>query len=217
MNGIDRITAAIISEATEAAKAVTDEAKAGAENIASEYRAKAEKLTKAETERTAAECEAIAERARSSGALIRRNALLETKSALLESVFEKAGDSLIALGDGEYLSLLIAIFKKTLEDQIAVEKASVEHDVYGEYKAPGTYLLALDGNTDKRIGKEFYAAASKMASEVGKKLDKAQKNVNINGGFVLICGDIELTCSIPAMMCRIRSEVEPEVCKRLFA
>lgn len=217
MNGIDKITAAIISEAEQAAKSATDEARAEAGKVLAGYKEKAEKVVSEINAQSAAECAAISERAASSGALIKRNALLETKSALLDSVFKKAEDALISQSDDDYLRMLTAVFSYTVKDQVEVEKASALHDTYNEYKVPTEYLLCLDIDTDRRIGDRFLKDAKVIASKYGKKLGKSEKHLQIKGGFVLVCGDIELSCSIPSLMSRVRLENEAEVCARLFA
>lgn len=217
MNGIDNIIAAIIDEAKQEAQAIIADAEETAAVITSEHEARARSLYTGADARAEKECAAIAERAVSSGALLRRNVILEAKSELLDGVYEKAAQTLASQSDGKYLEMLLGIFKSTVADQSENEKITEMHDAYGEYTVPGEYVLVLDSETERRVGGEFFKKAADLIRPYGKTLVKSDKRVDVGGGFILVCGDVELACSIPALMSRVRRETEAEVCRRLFA
>ena len=217
MNGIDKIIAAIIDEAEREAEAIIAEAEESASVITSEHEARAGSVCGNIEARAEKEREAIVERAQSSGDLLRRNVLLEAKSEILDSVYEKAILALASQSDEKYLEMLLGIFKNTVKDQTENEKITKMHDAYGEYTVPAGYVIVLDRETDRRVGEQFFKKASDLIKPFGKELTRSDKCVDIKGGFILICGDVELACSIPALMSRVRDDTEAEVCRRLFA
>jgi|GEM_PF-2441938 len=217
MNGIDKIIAAVIDEARLEAQAVIADAEETAKVISEEHKARARSAAESGEKRAEKECAAIAERADSSAALVKRNVMLDAKSRMLDSVYERASQMIIDQSDADYLEVLVAIMRKTAAEQIETENATLEHDTYGEYTVPVNYVLLLDRMTDERVGKEFYKRSAEILAAYGKTLEKSDKYSAVNGGFILICGDVELSCSVASLMSRVRAETEAEVCARLFA
>ena len=216
MNGIDRITAAITSDAERDAERIVSEANETAAVIIEDQKKRAESLRRSISARTEKECAEIDERTRSSASLLRRNRMLEAKSEILDSAYERAVQMLLEQSDDDYCKMLTGIFKATVEDQIKAEQTALSHDTYGEYAAPEKYILKLDRDTDARIGDRFYENASGFAAQRGKKLERSSETVDIRGGFVLVCGDIELSCGIPVLMSPVRADTESEVLAKLF-
>lgn len=216
MNGIDRITAAIISDAERDAERIVSEANETAAVIIEDQKRRVGSLQSSISARTEKERAEIDDRTRSSAALLRRNTLLEAKSRVLDGTYERAVQMLIEQSDDDYLKMLTAIFSATVEDQIKTEQTALSHDTYGEYSAPVEYVLKLDNDTDARIGERFCECASEIVAKHGKKLVKSADHVDIRGGFVLVCGEVELSCSIPVLMKRVRDDTESEVLAKLF-
>ncbi len=220
MNGIDKMTALILSEAEADRTARLDKAEEEAKRVLENYCHQAAALKAAEADKTDRETAAVLERAQASAHQAERNILLKNKSDLLDRVYEGALERLCQ-SEGEkapaYIAMLDAIFDAVLAEQLAVEKSEIENDLYEEYFAPSEYVLLLNRRDQETIGKVFLSNCGKKLKKAGKTVSIGQKAPSIKGGFILVCGDVELNCSLELYMNRIRGITEGEVCQILFA
>lgn len=219
MNGIDKMTAMILSEAEAERDAKLEKASAEAEGILTEYRKKAEAIKASEAEKAAQEAEALLERAAASAAKYERNKLLESRATMLDRAYSGALDALCSdenAAKPEYLAMLKRIFDSVLTEQLAAEKTAEENDPYGEYSAPECYLLRLSGRDKSAIGAELIKYAQSALKKTGKKVALDEKEADIQGGFIMVCGDVELNASLELYMNTIRSATEGEICGVLF-
>ena len=217
MKGLENMTALILEEAKQDADRILAAAQNEAEAILAEYRQNAEEARAAELTATGVEAELLTRRAEASAQQIRRNQLLKTKNELLDRAFADALTALTQLNEQESLSIYTAIFAKALESQIVAETIAAENDLYGEYTAPCRYELMLSEKDSDRLGAELLRAAAELAKPYGKQVELSPRKVAIQGGFIMICADVELNCTMSAYMEQIRSTVEGEVCQILFA
>lgn len=217
MKGLEKMTALILEEAQAAAESVLAEARVEADAIVSDYRSRAEAEWNAEAARVDLEASQRLERAEASVGQIRRNTLLAAKSALLDAAFARALDALVNLPDADRLALYIAMLERAVEDQLSAEKTAVENDLYGEYKVSDRYTLLLSQRDLATVGKSLAEKAAGKLQSAGKTLVLSDKTAPIAGGFVLVCGDVELCCDLAGYMEQIRSQIEGEVCQILFA
>ena len=217
MKGLEKMTALILDEAKTAADAILAEAEKEAEAILEDYRCRARAEMAAEVSKAESEASRKLKRAEASAGQIRRNTLLAAKSELLDDVFARALNALVNLTDAERLELYQLIFAGALKDQLAAEQTAVANDLYGEYTLPLTYTLYLSSRDYASIGKQFSEAISGSLKSAGKTLVLSDKTAPIAGGFVLVCGDVELCCDLAGYMERIRSQIEGEVCQILFS
>ena len=82
---------------------------------------------------------------------------------------------------------------------------------------PDTYTMLLSAQDLSAVGEQFGAIASEKLKSIGKTLVLSAKTAPISGGFILICGDVELRCTLSGYVEQIRSRIEGEVCQILFA
>lgn len=220
MNGIDKMTALILSEAEAERDAKLEKATAEAEALLDGYRKEAEELTAIEAEKTAGEVNALIERAKASAAQTERNRLLERKSELLDAAYASALDQLCsdeAAAKDEYLTMLKAIFDAVLAEELAAEQNAIDNDLYGEYEAPECYTIRLNQRDGGAIGAALLKYAQKATAKANKTIVLDEQSAPIKGGFILVCGDIELNCSLELYMNKVRTATEGEVCGILFA
>lgn len=217
MKGLENMTALILAEAENAAKSLRAEAKIEAESIVASYKRQADEETAAQTAKIAQEDRSARERAESSARQILRNARLKAKSELLDAAFDAALQSLLDLPDAERLELYTTIFRSVLAEQLAVEKTAAENDRFGEFTAVRQYTILLSERDRTSIGDALLTAVRAMAKSADKQIALSDQTVSISGGFVLVCGDVELSCTLSGYMERIRSRIEGEVCQILFA
>lgn len=220
MNGIDKMTALILSEAEDERAAKLKKAGEEADALLADYRKKADALSAAEAEKTAKEAGAILERAEASAHQIERNKLLEARGALLDRAYAGALDRLCSdsvASSPEYIAMLESIFDSVLAQELSAEKTAIENDPDGEYTAPQRYFLRLNDRDKGAIGAALGTYANGAAAKHGKSVEIDERIAPISGGFIMVCGDVELNCSIEQYVNKIRSATEGEVCGILFA
>lgn len=217
MKGLENMTALILEEAKKDAESILADAQREAQTILADYQQKAEDERTAELSAQMAEAALLERRAESSAEQILRNALLKAKNDLLDAAFSGALQTLLALPANELLAIYIAIFASVLEGQLRAEQSACENDLYDEYTAPTTYEIMLSAKDSASLGEDLLKAANALAKPHRKTVVASNRLTAIDGGFILVCGDIELNCSLSGYMEQIRSEIEGEVCQILFA
>lgn len=220
MNGIEKMTALILSEAEADRDVRLKKASEDAEALLADYRSQADALISSEDEKTVREVDAILERASSSVKQIERNKLLEARGKLLDSVYTGALEQLCSdehASSKAYLDMLKAIFRSVLADQLTAEKVAEENDRSEEYKPIDRYKIRLNRRDREAIGAELIKYANSEAAKAQKTVVLDDSAASIKGGFILVCGDIELNASLELYLKKVRSTTESEVCAILFA
>ena len=221
MNGLERITEKILTEAREEAARILSSAEAECSRIREEYAARADDIRarlSAEAERTGTDMIA---QAKATAATQKRNLLLETQSQLIDEVFALAL-SQVSQQEGEsYVEILAGLLSAALVEQVEAEEIS--RTLYGEEDAmaPEAYEILLSARDLERYGKDVLDAVRK---KLGTKLEKttldklvlSKQTLNVNGGLVLRGGNIEANCSLSLLFSQLREELEAEVSHALF-
>ncbi len=216
MNGIDKITEAILADAKHDADVAACKASEQAESIVDGYRLKADAIL--DDARTKAEKEGaqLIERSKASSNMNHRNTLLKAKSSQLDTAFEKARKALVMRPDAEYAYILGNILKATVKEQMENERLSLEHDTEGEYVIPTEYSILFNRTDYLRIADVMQKKAAELGKEVGKTITVSKKPANIDGGFILAVGNIELNCSTSVLIGQLRTTLESRVYAELF-
>lgn len=220
MTGLEKITGRILEAARADAEATLAEAKKQADAIRADYAARADEAHArlcAEAER---EGENIIGRAKSSAAMTRRNILLAAESDLIEETFRQAEKELHAMDKDAYRDFLAGLLVVTLTAQREAERVSRE--MYGEEDAPDySHYEILFNQQDKSLAPAVMDALRRLS--VGKidrvlleKLRVSEQTADIDGGFILRMGDLELNCSLSALMAQAREKDEATVSEMLF-
>ena len=119
-----------------------------------------------------------------------------------------------------YAQLLLSLLCKTLNTQRESERDSMR--LYGEDIAPACYELMLNARDHGDVAKTLMqgardaAAAGKLPADMAAKLKLCPVAVDIDGGLVLRCGDVETNCAFSMMLATIRPELEPRVQQILY-
>lgn len=220
MTGLEKITSRILADARADAENILDEATEKSLAI----RAHNQEVARAACDRILADAEKEGEnliiRAKSSAAMTRRNIDLAAKSEMIELVFSRAMQEIYDMDREKYAALLLSLLCKTLNAQRESEQDSMR--LYGEDIAPASYELML-GARDLAdvapllmIGIKNAAAAGKVPADMAAKLKLQKDAVDIDGGLVLRCGDIETNCSFAMILAGIRPELEPRIQQILY-
>lgn len=118
--------------------------------------------------------------------------------------------------------LIAAAFKQSLEELCAVDDRSYSSILQRMLLAAvetGTETVFISEKDRARIPESFWADLNCALEKAGKKggLILAEETRQIQGGFILQSGGVEINCSFKALLEAQRDELEPEVAGILFA
>ena len=198
MNGLSKITDKILNEARKDAAETLSLADEKCVEIGAEYASRAEEIINS---------------ARASGNIVERNMILSAKVELIDKAFAKAESEVLNLPEEKYIDFLSSLLASTFMSRIE-EKESPE---------PYTkkYEVVLCETDKERIG-------DKLIPEVKRKLvgkDALEKFpmlvlssdiADINGGFILRDGNVEINNSVKSIFEALRGQLEAKVSAILF-
>ena len=221
INGLNKITGKILSEAQAKADKILAEAQAECDRINAEYAERAEKIrSEISSEAEKGGMEYVA-RIRSTAATNKRNLLLQTKSDLIDGVFAGVLEQTRNLELQKYNEILIGLLSAALLEQIDSEETS--RNLYGEEDAlaPEVYEVVFNQRDRDRSGKAVIEGVQKhltgkVSAEKLARLSLATQTANIDGGLVLRCGNVESNCSLAILFAQLREGLESEVARTLF-
>lgn len=197
MTGLEKIVKEIEDEAIAKAAKITDEAKAQADSILSEAKKTAEEKCAEIEERSKLEIQSFLSRSESSAKLQKKKLLLDAKQAIISEVLEKARQTLIDLPEKEYFDNIYKLISK-----YALEQEGI---------------IAFSEKDLKRLPEEFEEkVVEALKDKNGATLCLLQEARNIDGGFVLMYGDIEINCSFEALFLANHENLQDKVCEVLF-
>lgn len=190
MTSSEKILAGIAGEAKTEAEKITAEAEKQAAEITAA--AKAESETEAEKIKADAEkkAELIISSGKSSAELLKRDSALNCRRELIEKALITVADTVNAYGDKDYFNFLLTLIKK--------EKLNGKGEVY---------LSVKDKVRDIAAFKSELSALNLTLSDTF---------ANINGGFILKYGDIQINGELSALIHEKRDVLTDELNKALF-
>lgn len=193
MNGIEKITQLIESDAQAEIDRVLGEARDEAARITARYQeqaaAEAADLT-ARNEKAAAERE---ERLVSVAQMEARKVILGVKQEMVEQVYIQALKKLCAMPDEQYTAVLA--------------------DLLAQASSSGREEVVLSPADRERVGK---AAVDKANAASGKKLVLSEETRPIEGGFILKDKNVEVNCTFETLVRLQKAETAGAVVKKLF-
>lgn len=190
MTSSEKILAGIAGEAKTEAEKITAEAEKQAAEITAAARAEAE--TDAEKIRADVEkkAELIINSGKSSAELLKRDTALNCRRELIEKALITVADTVNAYGDKDYFDFLLTLIKK--------EKLNGKGEVY---------LSVKDKARDIAAFKSDLSALDLTLSDTF---------ADINGGFILKYGDIQINGELSALIHEKRDVLTDELNKALF-
>lgn len=190
MTSSEKILAGIAEEA----KAQADKINSDAEKQAAEITAAAKTEAETEAEKIRADAEKKAEliinSGKSSAELLKRDTALNCRRGLIEKALITVADTVNAYGDKEYFDFLLTLIKK--------EKLNGKGEVY---------LSVKDKARDIAAFKSELSALDLTLSDTF---------ADINGGFILKYGDIQINGELSALIHEKRDVLTDELNKALF-
>jgi len=197
MTGLEKILKHIEDEATATAETVLLEAKCKAEEITATAQAEGIKKREEIMGRSKVDVQACLSRAESSALLQEKKLILVAKQQIISAVIDKSKETLLKMPKTEYSDVIIKMVDKYALDQ------------------PGQILFS---RADKeRLIEQFQdTLQSTILRKKIAKLILSEDTRDIDGGFVLIYGDVEINCSFDALFFAARESLQDKVCKVLF-
>ena len=190
MTSSEKILAGIAEESKTQADKINSDAEKQAADIIAAAREEAE--TDAEKIRAEAEkkAELIISSGKSSAELLKRDTALNCRRGLIEKALNFVADTVNAYGDKDYFNFLLTLIKK--------EKLNGKGEVY---------LSVKDKVRDIAAFKSELSALNLTLSDTF---------ANINGGFILKYGDIQINGELSALIHEKRDVLTDELNKALF-
>ena len=194
MNGIEKITQRIASEAQAEIDRILGDARDEADRIAESYRAQADGEAaelNARNEKNAAERE---ERLVSAAQMEARKVLLAAKQEMVEKAYIQALDKLCAMPEEQYVAVLAGLLVKASSN--------------------GKEEAVCSKEDRERVGKAAVAKANELS---GKQLRLSEETQPIRGGFILKDKNVEVNCTFETLVRLQKAETAGAVVKKLFA
>lgn len=221
INGLNKITDKILSEAQAKADRILADAAAECDRIDAEYAERAEKIrSDISNEAEKGGMEYVA-RIRATAATSKRNLLLQTKSDLINGVFTAVLEQTRNLELEKYNEILVGLLSAAFLEQMEAE--DISQKLYGEEEAlsPECYEVILNQRDRDRCGKAVIEGvqkhlAGKVCAEKLARLSLAGGTANIDGGLILRCGSVESNCSFSILFAQLREGLETDVARALF-
>lgn len=219
MTGLDKIKDKIIAEAQLDAERMIEDAQKKCNEILLRASGDADNI-KAELDVAAhREAESLISRAKSGAALEKRNIIAQAKSHAADLAFETAKKEILSLSDEQYIEFLAKLLVSALSSQLDIEKTNRE--LYGEESNEAPVDVLLSQEDILRAGTKIIPAAKKMAAgkPVSHLLERAGVSVEtakIEGGMIIRIGDLDINCSVEALIESAKERLEGDVARILF-
>lgn len=198
MNGIEKITERIKSDAQLEIAATAEETKAKCEEILAGYKEQADAAYWKIVAEGKQEAERRVELRKGSAQTESKKRMLQLKQEMVAEAFAKAEKKLLSLPEAEYEKFLVSL--------------AVRASGSGEEK------LVFSSADREKYGAKVVSAANEILASAGRKakLTLADESRSIEAGLILSDGRIETNCSVKTLMELRKNELAAEVAKLLF-
>ena len=194
MTGLEKIISQIEYESNDRCRIIIEDANKKAEIIIKSAQTEAEQISNEIAEQTAKKLENMQQSAVSSAELAKSKILLKSKLEIIDDMLDKALNELRALGDEEYFEIIKSLILSNAKE--------------------GEGVLRLSAKDCARLPKDFLSSVNKA---LGDKKIVLGDEADINGGFLLIYGDIDINCSFDAIASSKRDELRDALNSLLFS
>lgn len=194
MTGLEKILSQIENEQDNRCRELISEAEAKAQAIIDEANSQAEKIAADKAEETEKKLENSRQAAESAAELAKSRILLETKLRLIDETLERSLEVIKALPKKEYFEILKELVLKNAQKGEGVLRLS-QADVN---RLPSNFVDSIN-NAFKR----------------GYKI-KLGDTADIDSGFILVYGDVDVNCSFEAIAASMRDELRDTLNSLLF-
>ena len=195
MNGIEKITARIETDAKSEIAEILREGEEKAARIRADYQAQADAAAKEADAAGKDAAKRQAERLEGAAEMEAKKMLLAAKQSCMDEAFDKAREKLLSMPDGQYSDLLAKIAAKASRS--------------------GKEEIILSPKDKERVGAKV-AEKVNMLLKNGK-LTLADETREMDGGLILRDGQVEVNCAFETQLRVLRESMTAEVAAILFA
>lgn len=197
MTGLEKILKHIEEDAAVTANAIIAEAESKAKEITALAYAEGEKKRLEIEERSKLDVKSCLSRAESAALLQEKKIILNAKQDIINDVILRAKESVLELPDKEYFDVILKMVKKHALGQAG--------------------QISFSQKDKNRLPQDFEDNLRTALAEIkGAKLTISEKTCDIDGGFILVYGDVEENCSFNALFFAAKETLQDKVCKLLF-
>ncbi|MBQ8213754.1 MAG: hypothetical protein IJZ80_07070, partial [Clostridia bacterium] len=201
MNGLEKITDKILAEAGAESQKILAEAEEECARIRATYAEKAQAIRLRVADEAEREGIDLVSRSKNGAATQKRNALLRVRGELVDETFDMTLMALRSQSDEKYTEMLTGLLCAAFLEQMEAEITG--RTLYGEEDAiaPERYEVLFNSSDRDRYGAAVLAGArlrlaAKVDAEKLEMLTLSDQTVNIDGGLILRCGEVESNCSL---------------------
>lgn len=230
MNGIEKITARIETDAKAEIDQILREGEEKAASIRARYRAQAEQEAKSAGQAGKDAARRQLERLEGAAHMDAKKRLLAAKQACLDEAFARVHKKLLALPDEEYVDLLAHMAVKAARtgreeillsakdrDRVGAQVAAKANVLLAEAAAPQSAgRVARSGGKAGAILSKVVTGASALIQGTAM-LTLSQETRDMTGGLTLRDGNVEVNCAFETQLRVLREEMAAEVAGILFA
>ncbi len=195
---LEDIVNRVVGDAKKTADEIRDKARTEVAQATAEAKKKAESVKANVLAEAKAEAKREEKRVLSLARLEARNIVLSQKRTVIDAVFDEVIEKLKSFSDNEYRDLIKRMILKVASE--------------------GDEELILSSIDKKRVGNGFVDEVNAVLKAQGKKgeLALSKETREIEGGFILKKGKVELNNSFSALTEMARENLEPKIIGILF-
>lgn len=197
MTGLDKILKHIEEDAATSAQTIIDKAKEEADRIMANAKEEGQQRCEDIRKQSELDIKSIENRGHSAALLQEKKLILEAKQQIISDIIQKAQDSLLDQPDEDYFNTIINM----------VVKHALPHE--------GKILFS---NKDyNRLPEQYEDRINAGLTDIaGASLTVTEGDADIDGGFILKYGDIEVNCSFDALFFAAKENLQDKVREVLF-
>ena len=227
MEGIEKITAKILSDAQADIDQLNAQTQEKANAIARQAQAQADKETADILARGQKAADERLERLNSAAQMEKRKLALAAKQEVLGEAFDLALDKLCSLPEEEYIALLTRlaveasetgkeqlVFSETDRARVGKQVVIAANECLVKGVAPELPGALAETKVGALLGKVVNSTAA-MVTGTGL-LTLAQETRKMRGGFVMLDNDVEINCTFETLVRLQREKLEKQVAQVLF-
>lgn len=230
MNGIEKITARIETDARKEAAEILREGEEKAARIRAGYQAQADAAAKAAEAAGKEAAQRQAERLESAAQMEAKKMLLAAKQSCMDAAFDRARQQLLALPDEEYAALLARMAVRAAKtgreeillsakdrERVGVQVVAKANAMLAESAAPeAAEKAAKSGGKAGKVLSKVVTGASALLQGTAM-LTLAQETREMDGGLILRDGQVEVNCAFETQLRVLREDMTAQVAAILFA
>lgn len=193
MTGLEKILSKIEQESDERCREITGKAESQADAVIEEAKLQAQELLNERKAQADKKAELILQSAESSAKLSQNRAVLKEKLAIIDDTLERSLDVIKALPKKEYFEIL----KELILNNARQGEGELRLSKEDAGKLPSNFIDSVNN--------------SLKDSEI-----KLGKNADIDSGFILVYGEIDVNCSFDAIVASKKDELRDTLNNLLF-